>query len=136
MSKRRRIFSWILQGLLAVAFVLIGSSKYSSEAWHQNFTRWGYPPAFLELVATAEVLLGLGILVPTTCRAAAAGIIVIMAGAAATHLRAGEPPLHLLGPLLYATLAVGVWILRKVQRRASEPEPEEFSPPSLDSPRG
>ena len=105
MIKVPRPAMWALVILLSVVFVLIGFSKLagpSSTRWTERFARWGYPPHAAGLIGILEILGGLGLLIPTIRRAAAATIGGLMIGAVATHLVHGEflrviPPLVLGG---------------------------------------
>jgi uncharacterized membrane protein YphA (DoxX/SURF4 family) len=104
--------AWVLRGLLACAFLGAGGAKLAGNAgMAANFARWGFPRWFMTCVGAAEVLGGLGLAVPAAANAAAAGLVLLMVGAAATHLRhreyaASVPALALLA-LLGALLALG-----------------------------
>jgi len=113
------IFLWILQGLLAVAFLASGFMKAATPyaqlvadprmAWVQDFSA-----GFIQFIGVAEILGGVGLLVPSLTRIqprltplAAAGLVLIMLGAAGTHLRRGEP--FIINLVLAALAAVVVW---------------------------
>ena len=86
MSSTRNTIAWILQILLAVAFIASGGNKLLHLAdTVKGFGGMGFPGWFAYLIAGAEVLGGIGLLVPRFTRLAAAGLIIIMVGAAYVH---------------------------------------------------
>ncbi len=97
------IVLWVVQGLLAAAFLMAGSNKLmrSKEqlkpmmAWVEDFS-----PQTLRVIGTIEVLGAIGLIVPAVTGIlsgltplAAVGLVLTMLGAAATHLRRGEYPM-------------------------------------------
>jgi putative oxidoreductase len=85
-SSTRNIIAWILQGLLATAFIASGGNKLLHlPETVAMFTKMGFPAWFPYLIGGAEVLGGIGLLIPRFTRLAAAGLMIIMVGAAATH---------------------------------------------------
>jgi putative oxidoreductase len=110
MRKAARIGLWICQAALAILFVLAGTAKFASPMWPRMFARWGYPDHVYLIVGAIEVLAGLALLVPRLTAVAAAALIVVMLGAAATHLLHGENPAATLVLLLVlAVAAYGRW---------------------------
>jgi putative oxidoreductase len=82
----RNVISWILQVLIGLAFILSGGYKFLHLADTVGmFSKLGLPVAVTYLVAGGEVLGGIGLLVPRFVRPAAAGLIIIMIGAAFMH---------------------------------------------------
>jgi putative oxidoreductase len=82
----RNIISWILQVLLGLAFIFSGGNKFLHLADTVSmFGKLGLPVVITYLVAGGEVLGGIGLLVPRLVRPAAAGLIIIMLGAAFMH---------------------------------------------------
>jgi putative oxidoreductase len=76
-----------LKGLLAVAFLGAGGMKLSGNPkMAGNFERWGFPSWFMTLIGAAEVAGAIGLFLPQTGSFAAAGLILVMLGAAGTHL--------------------------------------------------
>ena len=104
----RNIIAWVLQGLLALAFVASGIRKFLDiNGTVGMFGQLGLPEAMAYVVAGAEVLGGVGLLIPRFTRLAALGLIIIMIGAVVMHvtkipggLAGGVPALVLLGLLL------------------------------------
>ncbi|MDO7875716.1 DoxX family protein [Hymenobacter sp. ASUV-10] len=86
-ASTRNIIAWVLQGLAGLAFIFIGGMKVKDlSATLENFTKMGFPAWFGYLIAFGELLGGIGLLIPRTVRLAAAGLIIIMAGAVYMHL--------------------------------------------------
>jgi putative oxidoreductase len=85
-ASTRNTIAWILQALLAFAFTSSGITKFLKldETMH-NFGSMGFPGWFAYLIAGAEVLGGIGLLVLRTVRPAALGLILIMLGAVYMH---------------------------------------------------
>ena len=121
-SSTRNIIAWVLQALLAAAFIMSGFNKLR----HLNdtvkmFGSMGMPGWLAYLIGGAEVLGGIGLLLPRTVRLAALGLLVIMLGAVVMHIttipggiRQGVPALVLL-----ALLAVVVWLRRPAFRTSA-----------------
>ena len=111
---------WVLQILLALAFLFAGSHKLITpreqlvvepvSAWTNDFSA-----AEIKLIGVAEVLGAFGLVLPVAIgiapvltSLAGAGLTVLMLGAVASHARRGEPwffPLVL--ALLAAVVAIG-----------------------------
>ena len=111
----RNIAAWILQGLLGLAFIASGATKFTDLPGTLGmFSSIGLPGVLAYLVAGGEVLGGIGLLVPRITRPVALGLMLIMAGAVMMHatnipggLANGIPALVLL-----ALLAVVLWLRR------------------------
>lgn len=112
---------WILQALLAVAFVGAGGTKLASSpdalranpqmGWTQDFG-----DGTIAAIGAAEVAGGIGLVAPAAFGIApvltpVAGVALgaLMAGAVYTHVRRGEPPY---APLVLGVLAVTAGTLR------------------------
>lgn len=104
MKKAKTIFVWVLQALLCLQFTLVGTGKLMDRAWESRFRNWGYPDHFYQLVGVLELLCGLSLLIPRVAGNAAVGIMVLMAGATATHLVHGERWTSPLIPLVLASI--------------------------------
>lgn len=82
----RNIIAWILQALLAASFIYAGSQKLMAlDGTMAMFGKLGLPGWFGGFIGVAEVLGGIGLLVPRMVRPAALGLIVIMLGAVFMH---------------------------------------------------
>jgi putative oxidoreductase len=101
--KGLRIGLWVAQVLLALAFVGASLMKLTqpyevlttSQAWALLFS-----PETVKLIGVIELLGVVGLILPAVTRIlpvltplAAAGLVVVMIGAGATHVRIGEPPI-------------------------------------------
>ena len=94
------IVLWIVQVLLAIAFIMAGGMKLMTphDALAAQMTWVNYFPAFMpKIIGTFEVLGGLGLILPSLLRIkpmltplAASGLVLLMAGAFITHIVLGE----------------------------------------------
>jgi uncharacterized membrane protein YphA (DoxX/SURF4 family) len=75
--------------LLAALFLAASAGKLLGSAVEQ-FAHWGYPAWFSYAVGVWELACAVLLLIPRTALLGAGGILAVMAGAAFTHLRAGE----------------------------------------------
>ncbi|MGH3859436.1 DoxX family protein [Actinokineospora sp.] len=114
------VFVWIVQGLLAAVYLAGGSMKlaksYDALKADPNMAWTGdFPAPVVKGIGTLEILAAIGLVVPwltgiapVLTPIAAVGIIVLMIGASATHLRRGETkmvPVTLVLALLAAFVA-------------------------------
>ncbi len=114
---------WIAQGLLAVAMLGAGAMKLTQSKeqlmasgnmdWTEDF-----PEPQIKGIGTLEVLAALGLILPALLDiapalvgVAAIGVVLLMLGAAATHLRRKE---HQMVPvnLVLAAIAVFIAVMR------------------------
>ena len=117
---------WVLQVLLALLFIFAGAMKlvlpYEEMVKQANTTNSPvFPHAFLLFIGVAELLGGLGLILPSALRIkpgltplAAAGLVIVMIGATALTMAgdgvaAGVVPLVV--GLLAAFVAYGRWRL-------------------------
>ncbi len=100
-----RILGW----LLAALFVASGIPKIIGvQAVVDGFNQMGYPGWFRLLIGVLETAGGVGLVIPATRKAAAIGLLGIMAGAVWTLWSIGQapwPPL-VVGALLAARLGL------------------------------
>lgn len=106
---------WIAQWILAVAFLASGGMKLvrSREQMARSMpVMEDVSPGALKLIGIAEVLGGLGVVLPSwlgilpwLTPLAAAGLVLLMVGAVGAHLRRGEVAMS--GPALFLLLVVG-----------------------------
>ena len=85
----------ILAGLLIVAFTALGSAKLAAlPAMRTRAEHVGFSVAAYRRIGTLEVVavvgLAVGAVVPLIGALAAAGLLVLLAGAVVTHLRNGD----------------------------------------------
>ncbi len=112
---------WIVQGMLALAFLVAGSMRLlvprdklaAQQAWVNDFS-----PAMVKLIGALEILGAIGLIAPGVTgilpgltMLAAAGLALTMAGAILTHIRRREYPIIGVNGVLLA-LAVFVVVGR------------------------
>lgn len=112
------IFLWILQIVLALMFLGIGTQRLTRPAHQLRRLPWteGYSSAVIRVIGAVELLAGLGLLVPWMTHwlpaltpVAACGVAVLMCLAISLHLRRREPQaLTLPAILLVMALAVAL----------------------------
>lgn len=103
MKKLSPVVTWSISIVLALFFAAQGLTKLwgpSAVHWANRFLKWGYPAGFHSVVGVVELISGLALLLPWSRKAAAACLMMVMAGAMGTHLIHGEllrviPPLIL-----------------------------------------
>jgi uncharacterized membrane protein YphA (DoxX/SURF4 family) len=114
---------WIVQALLALLFVFSGAMKFVMPI--EEMTRdIQMPVAFLRFIGAAEILGGVGLVLPSLLRIrpgltplAAAGLVIIMIGATVVSLMIGGVVLALMPfvvGLLTAFVAYGRWKLAPI----------------------
>lgn len=125
---------WIVQGVLALVFLLAGGSKLvsSPEALAAQFS---LSPSFSRFIGIAEILGALGLVLPGLLQVrtgltplAATGLVAIMIGAVATTLASNAIAPALL-PLIVGLLAMFVACAR--WKMTPLPESSHRSPPRL-----
>jgi len=103
----KRTVVWILIVLLAAEFALAGGRKLSpSSGWAPMFAAWGYPAWFRVGIGVTEIACALALFIPRSRRWACVVLLVIMAGAAVTHLTHGEPQRVVLNAALSALIGL------------------------------
>jgi uncharacterized membrane protein YphA (DoxX/SURF4 family) len=122
---------WVVQVLLALLFIFAGVMKfatpYEEMVKQANMTNTPvFPHAFILFIGAAELLGGLGLILPSALRIkpsltplAAAGLLIIMIGAVVTTLPAGFAMAMpaLIAGLLLAFVAYGRWKLAPIPPR-------------------
>jgi DoxX-like family len=114
---------WVVQALLALLFVFAGGMKLVLPL-DQLAGPVPLPGAFVRFIGVAELLGGLGLILPAALRIrpgltplAAAGLVVIMIGAVVITLIGGQPGgavISLVVGLLAAFVAYGRWCLAPI----------------------
>jgi uncharacterized membrane protein YphA (DoxX/SURF4 family) len=121
------ILTWILSGVLAALFLLVGAGKLATPyeklrenprmAWAGDFS-----PRTVKLIGALEVLGAIGVVLPwllgiarILTPLAAVGLAAIMVGAILTHRRRGELAQTLPVNAVLLVLAVVVAVLRSGQ---------------------
>ena len=84
-----RVLGW----LLAAVFVMSGVTKLAGmQQAVDGFREFGFPDWFRLLIGALETAGGIGLAMPSMAKAAAFGMLVIMAGAVWTLWSAGQSP--------------------------------------------
>ncbi len=122
---------WIVQALLAALFLFAGSMKFIMPIEEMTKQMPSMPGWFLRFIGLAEVLGGLGLILPGLLRTkpgltplAAAGLVVIMIGATVISAKIG-PLAGALIPLVIGVLAAFV----AYGRWRVAPQPEKSGRP-------
>lgn len=111
---------WILASLLGALFLVAGAMKVvqPKEALADRGLTWveSFPPSTVKTIGALEVLAAIGLVVPplvdvapVLAPAAAAGIMLMMVGAAITHMLRNEAPLMGVNAVVLLLAAVIVW---------------------------
>ena len=106
---------WIVQGLLAIIFLLTGGSKFAMSVEEmQAQMKVPLPGWFLHFIGVCEILGSIGLILPGLTRIrpgltplAAAGLVIIMIGATVITLMGGDVALALI-PLVVGLLCAFV----------------------------
>lgn len=118
--KAKAIGYWVTTALTAL---LIGSGGIMQVLRRPDavagITGLGYPVYFVVLLGVWKILGAVAIVVPRFPRLkewAYAGIIFDLTGAAVSHAASGSSAGNVIGPLLFAVLALASWALRPQSR--------------------
>ena len=106
---------WIVQALVALAFIAAGAIK-SSQPVDKLKKNMGWVedvnPGFVKMIGILEILGGLGVILPAVTHilpwltpVAAIGLAIIMVGAVVVHLRRNEAS-HIAAPLVLLLLSL------------------------------
>lgn len=125
MSKKTVIFLWIVQGLLAALFLFAGGMKLALPA--ATLAKQAHMSGmFLKLIGVFEVLGALGLVLPGLLKIrpeltplAAAGLVIIMAGAVVVTLMQGGGA-NAIGPAIVGVLC-GIVVWGRMRARAAAP---------------
>lgn len=113
------LFLWILQGLLGAMFIMAGIMKSTQPKEKLSKMAWTgrYAPGTIKFIGVAELLAGIGLIVPWATGivplltpVAAGGIALIMILAAIDHLKSNEKKeviINVIILLLAACIAFG-----------------------------
>ncbi len=115
---------WVASGLLAALFLFAGFGGKllnPEEATKLFSAHFGYPGYLALFIGACETAGAIGILIPRLATPAAAGLAIIMAGAAVSHLQAGDSARDVMVPLVVLALLafVGWTRLPDLRRRSA-----------------
>ena len=122
-GQAKSIAVWIASGLLAALFVFAGGVGKLYGGVAEPVAHFGYPVAFMYFIGACEVAGAIGLLIPRLASLAACGLSILMAGAAVSHLVAGDGIARAAFPAGVLVLLVGIAIVRRSAfplRRAPE----------------
>lgn len=112
-SKRTNVRLWVTQGVLAALFAFAGAVKLVTPAG-ELADQSDFPAAFMYFIGAAELLGGIGLILPWALRIkpgltplAAAGLSIIMVGAAVSTAVVFGPALAMIN-LVIAAAAISV----------------------------
>jgi len=118
-SKALHITLWVVQGLLAAAFLMAGWMKLVTPVdvlAKQMPWVTGAMGQFVRIIAALEVAGAIGLILPAATRIlpqlttfAALGLTLNMIGAGATHLARGETPMIVVNLVLGSLAAFVTW---------------------------
>ena len=111
-----KITVWVVSGLAALAFLLIGLSKLLMSTADMEAGAQGVPVILLRIAGTAEVLGAIGLILPAATRVlpvltpiAASGLVLTMIGAVTTNIIIGEYALAVMPFVLGVVAAFIAW---------------------------
>ena len=122
---------WVLQVLLGVYFLFVGVNHFIVPPGLPAQMSWMYElsPGMHYFSGIAEILGGLGLILPGLTKRytwltplAAAGLVLVMIGAAVFHITRGEAPnivQNIILGALAAFVAYGRWKLRPLEDRSA-----------------
>ena len=101
----RNIITWIVSGLLSVAFLLAGASKVFIDpaAAAEQFQRFGLPGGMAMFIGACEMAGAIGLVIPKLAGLAASGLVIIMLGAIYSHV-SYDPLVNATAPLVIGLL--------------------------------
>jgi putative oxidoreductase len=104
----------VLRLLLAALFIVAGVMKLSATEFEvHGFAHFGYASWFMYLIGVLELAGGLGLLMRRSAGWAALAMVVVMIGAVASHLNAGDGPAMFTPACVVLLLcALAAWIER------------------------
>ncbi len=119
-AKTRNIFTWVLAGLLAFAFLGAGLSKLiGAEMQIKNLESWGYPLWMRFPIGLSEILFAIGLLIPAYRKLIVFGVFGWGLIAIYTHIQATPPQTHMLaGPIVFLLLNTALFFLSKANSKS------------------
>jgi putative oxidoreductase len=88
-TKGIKIIMWICIAVLTFQFLGAGMTKLLG-SWSVRFSAWGYPLAFMYVIGTLETIGVVGLFFSKTRKWSVMLFIIIMFGAAYTHISSAE----------------------------------------------
>jgi uncharacterized membrane protein len=119
-AKTRNIFTWVLAGLFAFAFLGAGLSKLiGAEMQIKNLESWGYPLWMRFPIGLIEILFAIGLLIPAYRKLIVLGVFGWGLIAIYTHIQATPPQTQMLaGPIVFLLLNTALFFLSKANSKS------------------
>ena len=119
-AKTRNIFTWVLAGLLAFAFLGVGLSKLiGAEMQIKNLESWGYPLWMRYPIGLSEILFAIGLLIPAYRKLIVFGVFGWGLIAIYTHIQATPPQTQMLAaPIVFLLLNTALFFLPKTNSKS------------------
>jgi uncharacterized membrane protein YphA (DoxX/SURF4 family) len=119
-SKTKNIFTWVLAGLLAFAFLGSGITKLLGvEMQIKNLESWGYPLWMRFPIGLSEILFAIGLLIPAYRKLIVFGVFGWGLIAIYTHIQATPPQTQMLaGPIVFLLLNTALFFLSKANSKS------------------
>jgi uncharacterized membrane protein YphA (DoxX/SURF4 family) len=112
-AKTKNIITWILAGILALAFFGAGFTKLLGvEMQIKNFESWGYPLWLRFPIGLIEIAFAIGLVNPGFRKITIYGIFIWTIVAVITHLQAGQVNM-IAGPIFFSVIAAVILFLSR-----------------------
>src|SRR5450432_4546903 len=116
-TKTKNIITWILSGILALAFFGSGITKLlGADMQIKNFQSWGYPLWLRFPIGLIEMAFAIGLVIPGYRKITIYGIFIWTVVAVITHLQAGQANM-IAGPIFFSVLAATILFLSKTKEK-------------------
>jgi uncharacterized membrane protein YphA (DoxX/SURF4 family) len=129
MMKAKSMGYWATTTIVALVLLSGGAAQLMRRPETvEGMAHLGYPLYFTTILGFWKVAGGIALLAPRFPRLkewAYAGAFFELTGASASHLACGDSAGHIMGPLLFAALAVASWALRPQSRTLGAPIAED-----------
>ena len=112
-TKTNNIITWILAGILALAFFASGLTKLLGvEMQIKNLESWGYPLWFRFPIGLTEIAFAIALLIPRFRKMTIYGIFIWTLAAVITNLQAGQANM-IAAPILFSVIAGTILFISK-----------------------
>jgi len=114
-TKTKNIITWILSGILALAFFGSGITKLlGAEMQIKNFESWGYPLWLRFPIGLIEITFAIALVIPGYRKITIYGIFIWTIVAIITHLQAGQA--NMIGaPIFLSVIAAIILYLSRAR---------------------
>lgn len=108
-------------GIMSMMFIYSSMTIFLMPGWSDQFAVWGYSQAFLYVVATLELIIGVAIFAKPARVYGILGLIIIMIGAIYTHLTNNQPD-EIYAAIFMLFLAISTLILIGFEKKIDNGE--------------